>query len=143
MRSVPLKKITKEISTLVKNMLETMYEVDGIGLAANQVGLPLRLVVVDIGEGPIVLFNPCITEHDNEETVGREGCLSIPGLTGEVKRWEEIVVHGMAENGLGCERLEARGLLARVLQHEIDHLNGILFIDKAKDIRKEQVEAEV
>ncbi len=81
--------------------------------------------------------------HDDEETVGREGCLSVPGLTGEVARWERITVEGMTDNGLSYGKLEAEGLLARALQHEIDHLGGILFIDKATNITKEQAEDEV
>jgi peptide deformylase len=120
-----------------------MYAADGVGLAANQVGIPVRIVVLDIGEGPVTLFNPCIVRHDGDEVVLREGCLSVPGLTGEVTRWEKVVVQGMAGNGVNHERLEAEGLLARALQHEIDHLDGILFIDKAKNITEEQAEDEV
>ncbi len=143
MRALPVKEITKEMLTLAGNMLETMYAVDGVGLAANQVGIPVQLVVIDIGEGPMTLFNPRIVKHNGEETSGREGCLSVPGLTGEVTRWDKIVVEKLAENGSASERLEAEGLLARALQHEIDHLDGILFIDKATDIMEEQAENEV
>jgi len=142
-RALPVKKITKEMLTLADNMLETMYAVDGVGLAANQVGIPVQVVVIDVGEGPIILFNPRIVHHDDEETVGREGCLSVPGLTGEVARWERITVEGMTDNDLSYGKLEAEGLLARALQHEIDHLGGILFIDKATNITKEQAEDEV
>ena len=140
MRALPVKKITEEMLTLANNMLETMYAVDGVGLAANQVGIPVQLIVIDVGEGPITLFNPHVVEHDGEETIAREGCLSVPGLTGEVTRWERIIVEGMTENGFSCARLEAEGLLARALQHEIDHLSGILFIDKATNIAEEQAE---
>ena len=142
MRALPVKKITKEMLALAKNMLDTMYAADGIGLAANQVGIPVQIVVIDVGEGPMTLFNPRIVRHDSEEAVLREGCLSVPGLTGEVTRWEKIVVEGMSGNGTDCERLEAEGLLARALQHEIDHLDGILFIDKARNIAEEQAEDE-
>jgi peptide deformylase len=142
MRALPVKKITKEMLALADNMLDTMYAADGVGLAANQVGIPVRIVVLDVGEGPIKLFNPRIVKHDGEEAVLREGCLSVPGLTGEVTRWEKIVIEGMAENGVNRERLEAEGLLARALQHEIDHLDGILFIDKARNVAEEQAEDE-
>ncbi len=142
MRALPVKKVTKEMVVLARNMLETMYAADGVGLAANQVGIPVRLIVVDIGEGPITLFNPAIVGHEGE-TAAREGCLSIPGLTGEVTRWENVVVEGITENGLGQTRLEAEGFLARALQHEIDHLSGILFIDKATNLAEEQAEDEV
>ena len=80
MRALPVKQITKEMHILAKNMLDTMYTVDGVGLAANQVGIPVQLIVIDIGEGPITLFNPRIVKHSGE-AVGREGCLSVPGLT--------------------------------------------------------------
>lgn len=142
MRALPVKNITKEMRVLAANMLETMYAVDGVGLAANQVGIPVQLVVIDIGEGPITLFNPRIVQHEGEAT-GREGCLSVPGLTGEVTRWEKVVAEGMSGNGLGCHKLEAEGLLARALQHEVDHLDGILFIDKASNITEEQAEDDV
>lgn len=142
MRALPIKKLTTEMLTLANNMLETMYAADGVGLAANQVGIPVQLVVIDVGEGPLTLFNPCIVRHDGEEKVAREGCLSVPGLTGEVTRWDKVVVEGMSVNGFGCDRLEAEGLLARALQHEIDHLDGVLFIDKATNIMEEQAEDE-
>jgi peptide deformylase len=142
MQALPVKKINEEIQALAKNMLDTMYAADGIGLAANQVGIPVRIVVIDVGEGPITLFNPRIVNHGEDKAVLREGCLSVPGLTGEVERWKKITVEGMTQNGVGCEKLEAEGLLARALQHEIDHLDGVLFLDKAKNIEEEEEDEE-
>ena len=123
-------KISKYIHILLTNMAEVMYSTDGIGLAANQIGVLKRLVVIDIGEGLIKLINPVII-HSSGEQVGQEGCLSIPDVWGMVKRPEKVVVNAINENG---EKVEIKGenLLARVLCHEIDHLNGILFIDKAE-----------
>lgn len=135
----PLKKITREMLSLADNMLETMYAADGVGLAAPQVGVPVRLIVVDVGEGPVVLFNPCVVRSAGE-AVAREGCLSIPRVTGEVVRADRVTVEALGRNGHGARRIDGEGLLARALQHEIDHLNGILFIDRATNIVEEQAD---
>ncbi len=126
--SKPVDRVTKKRKKLIKDMLETMYQADGIGLAAPQVGVLERIIVVDIGEGPFALINPSINKKEGEE-IAVEGCLSVPGESGYVKRAERVVVEGIDENNKPV-RIEAEGLLARCLQHEIDHLDGVLFIDK-------------
>lgn len=126
----PVDKVTKKKKKLVKDMIETMYEADGVGLAAPQIGLSERIVVIDVGEGPFALFNPEIKEAEGSE-IDVEGCLSIPGQKGYVKRAAKVVVEAINEDEK-LVRIEAEGLLARCLQHEIDHLNGILFIDKVE-----------
>lgn len=138
-QSFPLKRITKEMLTLADNMLETMYAAEGVGLAAPQVGIPVRLIVVDVGDGPMVLFNPRIVRSAGE-AAAREGCLSLPGVTGEVVRADRVTVEALGRNGQGVRRIEGEGLLARALQHEIDHLDGILFTDKATNIVEEQAD---
>lgn len=122
--------INNDIRTILKDMSETMYSGNGVGLAANQVGLLRRLVVIDIGDGLIQLVNPLIVERNGEQ-IGQEGCLSVPNVWGMVKRPEIVVVNAINENGQKVE-IKGEGLLARVLCHEIDHLNGVLFIDKAE-----------
>jgi peptide deformylase len=120
--------INERIKTLLEDMVETMYEYDGVGLAAPQVGILRRVIVIDVGEGPIKMINPEIIEQEGE-IVDTEGCLSIPNKSGTVKRPEKVKVKYLDENGV--ERiLEGTGLLARAICHEVDHLNGILFIDK-------------
>lgn len=120
--------INEKIIKLLDDMAETMYQANGVGLAAPQVGILKRAVVVDIGEGLIKLINPEIVEQEGEQQ-DIEGCLNIPGITGEVKRPNRVKVKALNENGKNVE-LEGTGLLARAFCHEIDHLDGILFIDK-------------
>ena len=125
--------ITEKINDLIDNMFETMYAEDGIGLAAPQVGILKRIAVVDIQEdNKIVLINPEIIEEEGK-AVMEEGCLSIPGETGDVIRAEKIKVRTLDRDGNEIE-FKAEGLKARAIQHEIDHLNGILFIDKVVKI---------
>ncbi|MCS7087891.1 MAG: peptide deformylase [Thermoflexales bacterium] len=132
-----VEKITKETQRLIDDMVETMRAADGIGLAAPQVGVSQRIAVVEIeadenvpGSGKLyVLINPEIVARSEEEQVGVEGCLSIPGWQGEVARPARITVRALDRNGQRY-RLEAEGLLARVILHEIDHLDGILFLDR-------------
>lgn len=133
-KAAPVKKITPNVIKLLDNMRETMYGNKGVGLAAPQIGVSKRVIVVDVGDGLIELINPVITKMEGEE-IDTEGCLSIPGVLGDVPRAYRVEVEGL--NRLG-ERVEYRGegFLARALQHEIDHLDGILFIDKAIKIRK-------
>jgi len=133
----PVTKITKKISRLIQNMIETMYAADGVGLAAPQVGVSKKIVVIDVGDGPIVLINPKIVSGSGED-IDVEGCLSIPGKQAYVKRMAEVVVKALDGEGKPI-KIEGRGYLARALQHEIDHLNGILFIDLVdeKDIFSE------
>ncbi len=128
----PVPKLTKKITKLINDMIETMYAADGVGLAAPQVSVSLRLIVVDVGEGPLVLMNPKLVKAFGQE-LDVEGCLSIPGKQGYVGRSTHIVVEGLSERGKPV-RIEAEGLLARALQHEMDHLNGVLFIDRVEDV---------
>lgn len=128
-KSREVKEINDRIKILLDDMVETMYENDGVGLAAPQIGILRQLVVIDIGEGVIKLVNPQIIEKDGGEIIDVEGCLSVPERAGTVIRPEWVKVKYLDE--LGEERiLEGEGLLARAICHEIDHLNGILFIDK-------------
>lgn len=127
--------IDDRIKTLLDDMKETMYKTSGVGLAAPQVGVLRRVVVIDIGEGPIELINPVII-HESGEQLDEEGCLSVPGIRGQVKRPEKVIVRAMNRDG---ETVEITGteLLAIAFCHEIDHLNGILFTDKAIKIISE------
>ena len=130
-----LRKISKVVTNfedrtqiLIDDMIETMNEANGVGLAAPQVGILKRIVVIDIGEGPIVLVNPEIVETKGEINE-KEGCLSIPGRDGNVIRPAYVRVKAQDRNGTPIE-VEGEDLLARAFCHEIDHLNGILYIDK-------------
>ena len=123
-----VKKVNREIIGLIRNMADTMYHANGVGLAAPQVGISKRVITIDIGSGLISLINPEIMEQKGDQT-DIEGCLSIPGIVGEVIRPNWVRVRGLNEKGEQVE-LEGTGLLARAFCHEIDHLDGILFIDK-------------
>lgn len=124
----PITEITPKILELADDMLDTMYEANGCGLAAPQVGMLKRLVVIDVGEGPVVLINPEIIETDGEQT-GNEGCLSIPGKMATVTRPNYAKVKAVDITGQNII-VEGEELMARALCHEIDHLDGILYIDK-------------
>ncbi|MCD6454410.1 MAG: peptide deformylase, partial [Candidatus Aminicenantes bacterium] len=134
-----IKEINGEIVELSREMVETMHEAPGIGLAAPQIGESIRLITVDlsVGEDPkelIVMINPEIKEKEGEE-IGEEGCLSLPGVVDNVKRPYRILVKGYDLNGKERE-IEAEGLLARVFCHEVDHLDGVLFIDRLSPLKK-------
>jgi peptide deformylase len=126
-KSKAVDKISKRLRGLAKDMLETMHEAKGVGLAAPQVGVLERLVVIDVGDGPVILFNPELLFREGEER-DSEGCLSIPGRNEYITRAHRVKVGGLNSEGKKI-MIEGTGLLARALQHEIDHLNGILFID--------------
>ncbi|TLN04469.1 peptide deformylase [bacterium] len=130
----PVKHISPNIHKLLNNMADTMYEAKGVGLAAPQIGVPKRVVVIDVGDGLIELINPEIVSCEGKET-DFEGCLSIPGLNGEVERAARVTVRGYDRKGKKVEH-SGEGLLARAFQHEIDHLEGILFVDKASRVEK-------
>ena len=130
----PVPRITPNVIKLLDNMADTMYHAKGVGLAAPQVGVSKQIVVIDVGDGLIELINPEIILKEGLET-DFEGCLSIPGLTGEVPRAAKVVVRAENRDGDMVE-YEGEGLLARAFQHEIDHLAGILFVDKAQNITK-------
>lgn len=132
--AAPVEKIDRKIKQLLDNMAETMYAADGVGLAAPQVGVSLRIVVIDVGEGLLELINPEIISKEGSET-DTEGCLSVPGMYGEVARYASVTVEAVNRSGKKF-RINGTGLLARALQHEIDHLNGILFIELAKTVHK-------
>lgn len=127
-RSKEVEEINDKIRILLDDMVETMHENEGVGLAAPQVGILRRAIVIDIGEGPIKLINPEII-YEEGEFIDAEGCLSIPKRAGTVKRPEKVKVKYLDENGEE-KTIEGTGLLSKVLCHEIDHLDGILFIDK-------------
>lgn len=131
-----VKEVTDKTRDLIDNMAETMYNAPGVGLAAPQVGVLLRVIVVDVddGNGLIELINPEIIEASEEKTIMEEGCLSIPGTTGDVIRSKSITVKGLDRSGKEV-LINAKDYLARALQHEIDHLNGVLFTDKVIEKR--------
>ena len=125
-----VEQIDKRTLTLIKDMFETMYDADGVGLAAPQVGILKRLFVIDIGDGPLVFINPEILETSGKQ-IDDEGCLSLPGKMEEVMRPNYVRARAINEKGEEFE-IEAEELLARAILHEYDHLNGTLFIDRVK-----------
>lgn len=130
----PVKEVNENIKKLLDNMAETLYHAKGVGLAAPQVGISKRVIVVDIGEGLFKLVNPEIVASSGIQD-GAEGCLSVPDVVGNVKRSEHVKVKALNEDGDEVT-IEASGYLARAFQHEIDHLNGIIFTDKATAIER-------
>ncbi len=139
--------ITPAIETLIEDMIETMRAANGVGLAAPQVDIGQRVIVVEYGEGSedpekenkpaklYVVVNPEIVRRSKDTVLGNEACLSIPGFYGEVVRYEKITVKGLDRHGKPF-RLKPNGWLARIFQHEIDHLDGVLFIDRANEVWK-------
>ncbi len=141
-KAKPVQKVDEHLARFVDDMFETMRKANGVGLAANQVGSLQRVVVIDVSgyEGmenvkPLVLLNPRIVEEGEEEVTMEEGCLSLPELRDEVGRPEMVTVE-YQDLDLQKQLIEADGILARVLQHEIDHLNGVLFIDRLGSVRR-------
>jgi len=136
--AAPIKNITDDVVRLSRDMAERMYLAHGAGLAANQVGFPVRLIVLDSQlkdeNKPIIIINPVIIESDSEETA-EEGCLSVPKYYDYVKRAKKVHVKGITLDE-GIFDMECEGHLARVFQHEIDHLNGVLFIDHLSPVKK-------
>ena len=126
-KSRTVDKMTPRIGELITDMLDTMYDAMGVGLAAPQVGILKRIVVIDVGEGPIVLINPEILETSGEQT-GDEGCLSVPGMAGQVTRPNYVKVKALDVN-LEEQIYEGEGLLARAFCHEIDHLDGKMYTE--------------
>ena len=123
----PVTQVDDRTKELIGDMLDTMYDADGVGLAAPQVGILKRIVVIDIGEGPIVLINPEILETSGEQT-GDEGCLSVPGMAGQVTRPNYVKVKAYDEN-MNEYEIEGEELMARAICHELAHLDGDLYID--------------
>ena len=148
LRKVAKKVDPREISEplfqqLIDDMFETMYDAPGVGLAAPQVNVSKRFFVMDVHDDehePTVVINPKI-ESAEEEVEMTEGCLSVPGMVGEIVRYKRIAVTGLDRNGEKI-RVEGEGLLAQCLQHEIDHLDGVLYVDKARNIRPAVTEEE-
>jgi len=139
----------KEFQELVKNMVETMREAPGVGLAAPQVSVPLRLIVIEYGDEEneeippklYVLANPEITSASEEKVIGIEGCLSVPDLVGEVERHQSVSVKGLNRHGKPV-KINAEGWLARIFQHEMDHLDGVVYTDRASNVWKPKPEDE-
>ena len=141
----PVQAIDTRIRTLVKDMIETMYDANGIGLAATQVNVHERLVVIDVSENrgePIVLINPTITWMGDERIKGEEGCLSVPGIYDGVERATAIKVSAQDADGNSLE-LEAEGLLAVCVQHELDHLMGKVFVEYLSPLKRNRIKSKL
>ena len=141
--SQPVEKVGDEERELMRDMLETMYSANGIGLAAIQIGIPKRIIVMDLSKEenkklPMYFVNPVIAEKNNEKTTYEEGCLSVPNQFAEIDRPSKCKVEYLDFNG-NKQNLQAEGLLAICIQHEIDHLEGILFIDYLSKLKKEMI----
>ncbi len=157
-KAKPVTKFDKDLQSLIDDMIETMREAPGVGLAAPQVNIPLQLAVIEYAEGDdedeetedvppkpkklYVVINPEITKTSDEKVMGVEGCLSIPGLVGEVERHETIHVKALNRHGQPL-KIKVDGWMARIFQHEIDHLHGVLFTDRATQVWKPTEEEEV
>ena len=138
----PVETVTPEIERLIDDMIETMYAAPGVGLAATQVGVPLRIFVVDISVGRdptglITMVNPEFVERDGVQ-LEEEGCLSVPGFNATVMRPMRAVVKGLDRHG-ELQQVEGTGLLARAFQHELDHLDGSLFVDRLRGIMRDLI----
>jgi peptide deformylase len=157
-KAKPVRQMTPEIQSLIDDMIETMREAPGVGLAAPQVGVGMQVIVVEYAEGsenadeedeeaepkPKKLYavvNPEITRQSKETELGNEGCLSIPDYMGEVERYNTVTVKGIDRHGKSF-KLKTKGWMARIFQHEIDHINGVLFIDRTDKVWKMEPEEE-
>lgn len=136
-RAQPVGEPTPELERLIEDMVETMYDAVGIGLAAPQVGVSLRVIVLDEGGLARAYLNPVIVEQGGR-VVGEEGCLSLPGIFAEVERAAWVVVEARDRQGASFRR-RAEGLLARAFQHEIDHLDGVLFLDRLDRVTRDRI----
>ncbi|HEV2146796.1 MAG TPA: peptide deformylase [Longimicrobiaceae bacterium] len=139
--AVEVEEIDEELLRLIDDMFETMYQAEGVGLAAPQVGVSRRVLVVDVHDEevkPFALINPRVVEASPETEKGEEGCLSIPGLSALVERPAHVAVEGLDREG-NRVRVEGGGLLGRCLQHEIDHLEGVLFIDRVSPLKRKML----
>ena len=136
----PVEFVNKKMRTLIEDMAETMYKTDGVGLAAPQIGVSQRIIVLDDGNGLLELINPEIT-HKEGSQIGLEGCLSVPGYYGDVERFDKITVKAIDKHNKKVT-IKAEGFLARILQHEIDHLDGHLFIEKADNLQRIEPQTE-
>jgi peptide deformylase len=142
-KSLPFEKVDSEVKTLLNDMLETMYEAPGIGLAAVQIGILKRAIVIDISKedekkNPIFLINPTIRFKSDKRSIYEEGCLSLPGHFAEIERPAECDLDYIDYDGKK-RNLKAKGLMATCIQHEVDHLNGVLFIDYLSKLKKDMI----
>ncbi len=150
----PVSTFDKDLQTLIDDMIQTMRDAPGVGLAAPQVGISQRLIVVEYAEPPeegeedkevkprlFVVANPEIVKTSEDKVLGVEGCLSIPGLVGEVERYSMVQVKGLSRRGQPM-KVKAEGWLARIFQHEIDHINGVVFPDRATRVWKPETDEE-
>ena len=140
LKALPVTQVDDQVRKMVKDMLETMYQAPGIGLAATQVNIQLEVIVIDVSENkdqPLCLINPKIIESDGTEVM-EEGCLSVPGFYENVIRAEKVKVQALNESGESFE-LEAEDLLAVCIQHEIDHLQGKLFVDYLSPLKRQRI----
>jgi peptide deformylase len=138
----PVASVTADVAMLINDMIETMYAAPGVGLAATQIGVPLRVIVVDVSigrdpNGLIVMVNPEFVEREGMQ-IEEEGCLSVPGFNATVVRPLRVVVKGLDRSGAEQVR-EGTGLLARAFQHELDHLDGTLFVDRLRGIKRDMI----
>ena len=141
----PVAQVDERIQTLVKNMLETMYDAQGIGLAATQIDVHERVVVIDVSEErnePLVLINPEITWASEETQLGEEGCLSVPGIYDGVERSTSVKVKALDENGISRE-IAAEGMLAICMQHEMDHLMGKVFVEYLSPLKRNRIKTKL
>lgn len=141
----PVAQVDERIQTLVKDMLETMYDAQGIGLAATQIDVHERVVVIDVSEErnePLVLINPEITWASEEKQLGEEGCLSVPGIYDGVERSTSVKVKALDENGNSRE-IAAEGLLAICMQHEMDHLLGKVFVEYLSPLKRNRIKTKL
>ncbi len=141
----PVAQVDERIQTLVQNMLDTMYDAQGIGLAATQIDVHERVVVIDVSEerdAPLVLINPEIVWASDEKQVGDEGCLSVPGIYDGVERSTAVKVRATDENGKQRE-IEAEGLLAICVQHEMDHLMGKVFVEYLSPLKRNRIKTKL
>jgi peptide deformylase len=140
-KAAPVEAVTEEVRALIADMFETMYAEDGVGLAAPQIGISERILVIDTreeGSEPIAFVNPILRQESEETEKAEEGCLSLPGLNDVVERAARVVVDGLDRDG-NPQKIEAEGLLSRALQHEIDHIDGILFIDRVSPLKRQML----
>jgi len=141
----PVEKVTPKITKLIEDMFETMYDAPGIGLAATQVDKHIQLIVMDLSEDknePMVFINPEVTVLEGEPEKMQEGCLSVPGFYEDISRIEHVLIKALDKHGESFE-LEAEGLLAVCIQHEMDHLNGKLFVDYLSTLKRNRIKTKL
>ncbi len=144
-KACPVNGITEETTTIIDDMIETMYDEKGVGLAATQVDIHQRIVVIDVsenGDQPIVLINPEIIAKSDETLINEEGCLSVPGIYAKVNRHTSCTVKALDRNGKEFT-LDGEELLSICIQHELDHLNGILFVDYLSPLKRQRIKSKL